>query len=75
MKLPAFTVKRGLFHILRGLCRGRPSALALGAFIVLARLGRRKTGRNTVKLRLAPGKRVGLRVSRPGDQPVNFHIR
>ena len=77
MKLPAMSTRRGVLYVLRGLRQGRPSVIAMGVLIVLSRfvMGSRRRGGRSVNVKLAPGESVGLRVNRPGDDPVNFRVR
>lgn len=77
MKLPAMSAGGGIRHIVRGLLQGRRSSIAVGVLIILYRLvmGRRRRTGPSVTVNLAQGDAVGLRVSRPGDDPVTFGPR
>ena len=67
---------RGILYVFRGLWQGRSSVTAMGVFIIVYRLviGSRRRGGRSVRMRLKPGDSVGLRVSRPGDDPVTFRL-
>jgi len=71
------SARGGARYIVRGLVRGRRSSIAIGVLIILYRLlvGRRRRTGPSVGMSLAPGDSVGLRVSRPGDDPVTFGRR
>lgn len=77
MKLPTMTARSGFRYVIRGLRQGRHSLIVMGVLMILSRLvtRRRQHGGRVVNVKLAPGETVGLRVSRPGDDPITFRVR
>lgn len=71
------SARGGVRHVIRGLVQGKRSSIAIGVLIILYRLvmGRRRHTGPSATVDLAPGDSVGLRVSRPGDDPGTFSLR
>ena len=75
MRNPFPLTGRGTYYVLRGLRQGRPPLVAVGIFMILRRLlKRRRNGGRVVSVRLKRGSSVALRVSPPGDDPVTFRM-
>ena len=77
MKLPTMSAGGGIRYVVRGLLQGRRSSIVIGVLIIIYRLvmGKRRRAGPSVTVKLAPGDAVGLRVSRPGDDPTTFGLR
>ena len=74
MRVTSRLIGKGPSYLFRGLREGDVAFFALGAALVLIRLGRRNRGKQKASITLKAGESVALRVTRPGADPVAYRI-
>ena len=71
-----FSARRGAHYFFQGLREGRWPLILVGLTVLVARFNKRwrPGGSRVAAVRVKAGQSVGLRVSRPGEEPVTFRV-